>query len=187
MDSSNRAIAIVLAAGEGDLELAWQVVKIGMAQEIPRYAQCVRRHVKRFPRADSGHRAGRNVAHSVTASLARGKPRMGEQAHGGAHVFKFHEMKLNVFSRSEVAPSRRVLVRNLRQHAKLRGLEHARSDLDAQHLEARLPLAVRAVLQAKRAKLFRSEGAALQLLSLFFKTHDLRFDGFPCVPFFNFG
>src|SRR2546422_8667902 len=103
MDSSNRAIAIVLAAGEGDLELARQVVKIGMAQEIPRHAQCVRRHVKRFPGANPGYRAGSHVAYGVTASLPRGKSRIREQTHGGPHILKLHEMKLNVFPCSEVA------------------------------------------------------------------------------------
>ena len=34
MDAGNRAIAIVLAARESDLELARQVVKIGMSQEV---------------------------------------------------------------------------------------------------------------------------------------------------------
>src|SRR5882762_11634705 len=81
-------------------------------------------------------------------------------------------MKLNIFPCRKVAASRGVLVRNIRQHAKLRRLQHARGDLDPQHLEAWLPLAVRAVLQAKGAKLLRGDGAALQLLSLFFKAHD---------------
>jgi len=58
-------------------------------------------------------------------------------------------MELNVFAGGEVAAAGRIFVGNNRQCAKLRGREHARSDLDAQHLEARLPLAIGAVFQAE--------------------------------------
>src|SRR5713226_2323449 len=159
VNAGNRAIAIVLAAGESNLELARQVVKIGMTQEVSRNAQGVRRDVKRFGGANTGHRAGRDVAHRVTASLARG----------------------------EVAAPGRVFVANKRQDAELCGREHPRGNLDAQHLEARLPLAICAVLQAKGAELFRRAGPALQLLNALFKTDDLRFDGFAAVPFLDFG
>src|SRR5260370_35171505 len=186
VDAGNRAIAIVFAARESDLELARQVVKIGMAQEVSRDAQSVWGNVECFARAYTGNWAGGDVAHGVTASLARGKPRIGEQAHGRAHVFEFHEMELNVFARGEVAAAGRVFVANKRQDAKLCGREHPRGNLDAQHLEARLPLAICAVLQAKGAELFRRDGPALQLLKALFKTDDLVFDGFAAVPFFDF-
>ncbi len=187
MDARNRAIAIVLAAGESDLELARQVVKIGMAQEISGDAQSVRSNVECFAGANAGHRATRDVAHGVSASFAGGKARVGKQAHGGAHVFEFYEMELNVFARGEVAAACRVFVGDNRQYAKLRRRKHARSDLYAKHLEARLPLAIRAVLQAERAELFRRDGAVLKLPDALFKTNDLRFDGFATVPFFDFG
>src|SRR6266478_3446554 len=66
-------------------------------------------------------------------------------------------MKLNVFPRGQVTSPGRVIVRNSRQHAKLRRLQHTRCDLHSQHLEARLPLAISAVFQAERAKLLRGE------------------------------
>src|SRR5258707_14037531 len=87
VNAGNRAIAIVLAAGESDLELARQVVKIGMTQEVSRNAQGVRRHVKRFGGANITPPAGRDAAHRVTASLARSKPGSGEPAHDAAHAF----------------------------------------------------------------------------------------------------
>src|SRR5260370_17020006 len=101
-------------------------------------------------------------------------------------MFKLHEMKLNVLARCEMAAPRRVFIRNLRQHAKLHWLEHTRCDLDAQHLESRLPLAVGAMLQAKRAELLISDFAALELPGALFKTHDLPFNLFPPRPPFNF-
>src|SRR5258708_35877957 len=91
VNAGNRAIAIVLAAGESDLELARQVVKIGMTQEVSRNAQGVRRHVKRFGGANTSHPAGREVSHRGTASLARSKPGIGEQAPGAAHAFEGHD------------------------------------------------------------------------------------------------
>ena len=95
-------------------------------------------------------------------------------------------MELDVFAGGEVAAASRVFVRNVREDAKLRGLQHARGDLHAQHLESWLPLAVRAVLQAKGAELFGRDGAVLQLLRALFKADDFRFDGFAAVPFFDF-
>src|SRR5437762_13484432 len=68
-------------------------------------------------------------------------------------------MELDVFAGGEVAAASRVFVRNVREDAKLRGLQNARGDLHAQHLESWLPLAVRAVLQAKGAELFGRDGA----------------------------
>ena len=95
-------------------------------------------------------------------------------------------MELNIFARSKVPAPGRVVVRNIRQDAKLRGLQHTRGDLHPQHLESRLPLAVRAVLQAKGAELLRRDGAALQLLHAFFKARDFRFDRFAAMPFLHF-
>src|SRR2546421_3793386 len=83
-------------------------------------------------------------------------------------------MELDVFAGGEVAAASRVFVRNVREDAKLRGLQHARGDLHAQHLESWLPLAVRAVLQAKGAELFGRDGAVLQLLRALFKADDFR-------------
>ncbi len=96
-------------------------------------------------------------------------------------------MELNVFTRGQVAAAGRVFVANKRQDAELRGREHPCRDLDAQHLEARLPLAIGAVLQAEWPELLRRDGAALQVPDAFFKPDDLRFDGFAAVPLFDFG
>ena len=96
-------------------------------------------------------------------------------------------MELNVFARGQVATPGRVFVGNNRQDAKLRGHEHSRRNLDTQHLEARLSLAIGTVLQAKGAKLFRCDGAALKLSDALFKTDDLSFDGVATVPFVEFG
>jgi hypothetical protein len=185
MNSRNRAISIVLASRKRNLELARQIMKIRMPQQIPRHAQSIGRHVERFPRANTRHRASRNVPHRIPASLSRSESRIGKQPHRRADIFQFHKMKLNVFPCREVPTPRRILIRNIRQYAKLRRLQHTRRDLHAQHLETRLPLPIRSMLQAKRPKLLRRDGAALQLSSALFKTNDLRFDRLSAVPFFN--
>src|SRR6266403_2218304 len=185
VDSGNRAIAVVFAAGECNLELARQVVKIRMPQQIARDAQSVRSDVKRFARANPGNGAGRHVAHRVAASLARGKARRGEAAHGGRHVFELHKVELNIFARGEMSASRRVIIRNPGKHAQMVRLQHARRDLHAQHLEPRLPLAICAVLQTEGPELLRGDLAALKLLDALFKALNLRLDGFGAVPFLD--
>src|SRR5436309_13385368 len=187
MDSGHRAIAVVLAARERNLELAWQVVKIGMSQQITRNAQSVRRHVKRFARANAGDGAGRHVAHRVAASFPRGKARGGQAAHGAGHVFELHKVELNILARGEMSASRRVIIRNPSKYAQLLRLQHARRDLHAQHLEPRLSLAVGAVLQTEGPELLRGNLAALKLLDALLKTLNLRLDGFGAVPFLDLG
>src|SRR5882672_771572 len=185
VDSGHRAIAVVFAAGERNLELARQVVKIGMSQQIARDTKSIRRHVKCFARTNAGDGARRHVTHRVAASFPRGKSRGGQAAHGGRHVFELHKVELNIFARREMSASRRVIIRNPSKHAQLIRLQYARRDLHAQHLEPRLPLAVRAVLQTEGPELFRGDLAALKLLDALFKTLNLRLDGFGAVPFLD--
>ena len=94
-------------------------------------------------------------------------------------------MELNIFARGEMPAPGGILVGNLRQNPELRRLHYSRRDFHAQHLEARLPLAVRTVLQAERPKLFFGNFAAAELLRTLFKARDLRFYGFAAVPFLD--
>jgi hypothetical protein len=96
-------------------------------------------------------------------------------------------MELNVFARGEVASAGRVFIANERQDAELRGRKHPGSDLDAQHLESRLPLPIGAVLQAERPELLRRDGAVLEVSDALLKADNLCFDGFAAVPFLDFG
>ena len=69
----------------------------------------------------------------------------------------------------------------------MRRLQHAGGNLYAQHLEAGLPLAVGAVLQAKRPELLLGDFAAAELVNALFKPCDLRLNRFAAVPFLDFG
>jgi hypothetical protein len=86
-----------------------------------------------------------------------------------------------------MSASRRVIIRNPSKYAQMIRLQYARRNLHAQHLEPRLPLAVRAMLQTEGPELFRGDLAALKLLDALFKTLNLRLDGFSAVPFLYFG
>jgi hypothetical protein len=96
-------------------------------------------------------------------------------------------VKLNIFARRQMPAAGRVLVGNLGKHSKLRRLQHTSRDLYAEHLEASLALAVRAVLQAKRAELFLGDFTAAELLRAFLKAGYFRFDCFAAVSFLDFG
>ena len=96
-------------------------------------------------------------------------------------------MELNIFPRGEVSASRRVIIGESCQDAQLFRLQRTGSNFYAQHLEARLPLAIRAVFQAKWAELFRCDRAAQQLLDALFEAAYFRFDGLTAVSFFDFG
>src|SRR6266849_2362497 len=153
-----------------------------MSQQIARDTQSVRRDIKRFARANAGDGAGRHVAHRVAASFPRGKPRGGQAAHGGRHIFELHKVELNIFARREMSASRRVIIRKPSKYVQMIRLQYARRDLHTQHLEPRLPLAVRAVLQTEGSELFRGDLASLKLLNALLKALNLRFDGFGAVP-----
>ena len=93
-------------------------------------------------------------------------------------------MELHVFARREMATAGGIFVGDARKDTKLRRLDHAGGNFHAQHLDAGLPLAVGAVLQAKRAELLFGDFAAAELVDALFKARDLRFDGFAPMPFF---
>src|SRR5581483_10017212 len=58
---------IFLAAGKRDLELAPEILGVGMAHHEARAGARIRRRIERFFVADAGERAGRHVAHHVEA------------------------------------------------------------------------------------------------------------------------
>src|SRR5262249_25221646 len=69
------------AALEGDLELAGQRGREGMAEEKARERLGVGRHVERLLGGNSGPRAGRDVAHGVAAGLAGREAGFGQPPH----------------------------------------------------------------------------------------------------------
>src|SRR5215467_6848406 len=93
-------------------------------------------------------------------------------------------MKLNVFARGEMAATGGIFIGNLSEDSELRWLHDPGGKFHAQHLEARLALAIGAVLQAERAELLVRDFATKKLLRALFEKRDLRFNGFAAMPFF---
>ena len=102
MNARNGAATVIRAAGESNFELARQIVKIRMPQQVARDTERIGRNVKGFARADACDRASCDVAHRVAASFASSQPAIGQQTHGHRHIFKFDKMELDVFARREM-------------------------------------------------------------------------------------
>jgi hypothetical protein len=83
--------------------------------------------------------------------------------------------------------SRRVFLGQICEQAQLRRLKHSGGNFYSEHLKARLPLSVGAMLQTKWAELFRGDRSALQLLNALCKPAYFRFNGFATMPFFDVG
>ena len=66
--------AVVVAAGEGALDLARQGLAERMAHEVARIGCRVGRDVERLVGADARDGAARNIAHGVAACFASAKP-----------------------------------------------------------------------------------------------------------------
>src|SRR5581483_10891748 len=176
------AVTIVFATGKRNLELAWQIVKIRMSQQKARHAECVGRYVECFPGANPRQRAGSDVAYRVTAGLPGSEAGIGEQPHHRGDILQPDEVELNVLARGQMATSGRVGIGDVRQHAQLVAIQHARRDLNAHHLDSRLTLAVNAMLQPERAKLFFRDFAAAELADALLKDGDLVSNRFAAVP-----
>ena len=174
VNAGDGAIAVVLASGKSDLEFARQIIEIGMPQQEAGNAQGIGRNVESFRGADAGNGAGGDVAHGIEAGFARGQAGLGEYAHGLRHVCELHEMELHVLARGQVAAAGRVVIRNFGEGEQLLGREKSRDDLDAQHLDAGLALAVGAVRQAEAAPFVFRKASGLKLADGFLEGHDLR-------------
>src|SRR5207249_694108 len=187
VNARDRAVPVIFAAGEGDLELARPVMKLRMPEQITRHAEGVGRHVKHFARANSCQRAPCDIAHRIAAGFARREARLSEQPHYRGNVLELHEVKLHVLARGDVATAGRVRIPNLGEGTELRRCQNPRRNFDAEHLHARLPLAIGAMLQAEGAELVFGNGAAAKLLDALLEYADLRLDCLGTVSGFHIG
>ena len=124
---------LVLAAGERDLELAAEVHRVRVAEQVERDGLGVGRDVERFGVADAGQRAGGDVADAVAARFARRDADGREPAEDLRRVVDVDEVELDVLPRRDVADVVGILLGQVRQHAHLLGVHAAERDLDAQH------------------------------------------------------
>ena len=178
----HRLAAVGDAAGEVDLELAGQALRVGVAEEVAEGGLGPRRDVEHLVGAGAGEVAPLHVAHGVAAGLARRQADRGHVAQQRGDALELDEVELDVLPGRDVAPPARVLVGEVAAHVELLGGEGAVRHLDAHHLVvAALALPVDAVVEAEDAEAVLVELAveveaehALELLDV---GEGLRLDG----------
>ena len=159
----HQAAGVLPAAGERDLELAAEVLRVGMAEQEAHDRLRVGRDVEGLVAADAGERAGGDVAHRVAAGLAGGDADRGQAAHDVRRVLDVDEVELEVLPRGDVADAVGVLLGEVGQDVHLLRRHAAEGDLDALHA-GRVPERVRALDQragrvGERARRSRRRGA----------------------------
>ena len=138
------------AAGEGDLELAPEVLAVRVAEQEAEERVRVGRDVEGLGVADAGQRAGGDVAHAVAAGLAGGDADRGQAAHQVGRVVDVDVVELDVLARGDVQDRRPSTPRPARPSRRAApGVHAAVGDLDAQHARAR-PRASRGPWSARR-------------------------------------
>ena len=124
---------LVAAAGEGDLELAPEVLHVGMAEQEVGQRPRVGGDVEGLGMAHAGHRAGGDVAHRVAARLAGGDADRGQPPHQVGGVHHVDEVELDVLARGDVADAVGVFFSKIGQDLDLFRVQPAPGDLDALH------------------------------------------------------
>jgi hypothetical protein len=149
---------------EGDLELARERGAQGMAQQVPRQLFRVGRDVEDLVRGHARVRAARDVADGAAAGLARGEARLGDAPHDLLHVVRLHEVELHVLPRRDVAEAARPGVGGVGEGGELGRVQDPLRDLDPDHLDDVLALAVVSAHQPVAAPLVGSQLATLELV-----------------------
>ena len=121
------------APRERHLELAAEVLGIGMTEQKPHGRAGVGGHVERLVAADAREGAGGDVAHAVAARLPRGDADRREPAHQGRGVVELDEVELHVLPGRDVADSVAVFLGEVGEGVHLLGGHPAERDLDPVH------------------------------------------------------
>ena len=145
--------AIRFACRKADLELARQLLAQRIAQEMNDRALQMLGDIGPLARACARHRARGDVANGVRARLARCQVRLGETEHRFRRLAERDEMDLHRLPRRDVR-SRvlRELAGDFADCIELIGVQRAAWRLDAQHVDAALPLSIGPHLQAQRSE-----------------------------------
>ena len=128
-----RPQACCAAAGERDLELAAEILRVGMAEQKAHGRLRVGRDVERLVAAHAGERAGGDVAHRVAAGFARRDADRGQAPHDVRRVLDVDEVELEVLARGDVADAVGVLLGEVGEDVDLLRRQAAEGDLDALH------------------------------------------------------
>ena len=165
--------AVVPAPGEGDLELARQALVERVAQEMCGDRLGIGGHVEDLALADAGQVAGGDVADGVAAGLAGRDADFRQPPHDRAAVLDTRVVQLDVLAGGDVAHAGGVAVRHLGDDTQLVGVQAAERNLDPDHLDAGLALAVDPVLEAEGPEHVQRQVALQQLGGFLFERLDL--------------
>ncbi len=160
--------AVGLAGREADLELARQVLGQRVAQEIAHRMLLVLADIDALARADTGERAAGDVAHGVVAGLARGQADAREILQRGRDLCDRHIVDLDVLARRDMGDVMlRIGLEHIGDRLELCRRHVTAGDLDANHVDPVLALAVDALLQSNRLEAFRIDLVTEEGLDVF--------------------
>ena len=164
-------------AVERGLDLARHHLRRRVAHEVAHVGAGVGRQVEELVLADAGPRVAGHVAHGVAAALARGQAGVGQLADRGGGVGQRDVVQLDVLARRDVAlVQRHVLLDDVGEGVELVGRDAAARELDADHLDGGLALAVDALLEAELDELGLLDVAAQEALGLGVEVVELALD-----------
>ena len=132
--------APLAASRDRNLELARQVVELGVACQQPRGFENQRRGIDDFVSIDSCDRAAGDVAYHVTAGAHRIQPHRPQALHNFRQGFNRDPVQLNVLAHGEVGDSVGIKAGKVGDGAQLRGGHHAVRYADAHKWTKARPL-----------------------------------------------
>ena len=121
------------ATGECDLELSSKALGVRMTEHEFRRCLGVGNHIEDFGSADTGQRAGRDVANGVAAGFARRDADGGKAPHQRRRVVDVDKVKLKVLARGDVQHAVGIFLGEIGQRVHLIGVQSAKRNLDALH------------------------------------------------------
>src|SRR5579872_280248 len=121
------------ASGDGDFELARQVVELGIACQQPRSFQHERRSVDDFVCVNARDGASSHIAYNVTASAGCIQADLPEAVEDFGQRFYSDPVELNILAYGEIGDSVGVLASEVGDDAELRRGQDAVGNSDAHH------------------------------------------------------
>ena len=129
----DESAGVLSAAGERDLELAPEVLDIGVAEQEAHRRLGMRRDIEGLVAADPGDRAGGHVADGVAARFAGRDTGRGEPPHQRRGIVDVDIVELDVLAGGDVAHAVTVFLGQVRECVHLVCCEPAERDLDPLH------------------------------------------------------
>ncbi len=150
----HQAAGLAGAAREGGLELAPEVLAVGVAEQEAEEGRGIGGGVEGLGVAHARERAGREVAHPVAARLAGGDADRRQTPHQVGGVVDVDVVELDVLAGGDVEDRVRVLLGQLGHHLELLGRRAAVGELDAHH-PGRVPERLGPLCKVSRGELQR--------------------------------